>query len=115
MDEEDTLSNLCADLVSMTRFEPALLHLFQSKRPGEWVPVAELYRRAGANDTIRPTLAAAWLTSPTVQPGYAVVFFCDDELQWSMTAYYNAERLLGTVTPAAVGGSAPRTPTSPAR
>lgn len=115
MDEEDVLSNLCTDLVSLARFEPALVYLFQSKRPGEWAPVGELYRRAGAGGAIRPTLAATWLTSPTGQPGSAIVFFCDEDLSWNMTAYYDAERLLGSVTPEAVGGSAPRTPAAPAR
>lgn len=95
MDEEDRLSEVCNDLVSLARFEPGLVHLFQ-RAAGAWVPVAELLRAAGASDeTLPPTLAATWLVPPSGQPGYAVVFFCDDELQWSTTAYYNAERLVG--------------------
>ena len=94
-DETDLLSNLCADLVSLKRLEPGLVHLFRNRRAGEWVSVAELYRAAGAPDgAIKPELAVAWLTSPTALPGYAVVCFCDDEIQWSTTAYYNVARLL---------------------
>jgi hypothetical protein len=110
-DETDRLSNLCADLVSLKRLEPALVHLFRNKKPGEWVPVADLYRVAGAADaTIKPELSATWLTSPSDQSGYAVVFFCDDELQWSTTAYHNVAGLFrdGTspLTPAAGPGPA---------
>ena len=93
-DETDRLSNLCADLVSLTRLEPGLVHLFHHSRAGEWISVAELYRVAGApDDGIKPELAATWLTPPSGQPGYALVLFCDDELQWSTTAYHNVGRL----------------------
>lgn len=94
MDLEDILSNQCADLVSETKFEPALVHLLQHRRAGEWVPVIELYRIAGASsEGIRPEVAAAWLPSPSGQPGAALILFCDEECQWDMTAYYNAARL----------------------
>jgi hypothetical protein len=108
MELEDILSNRCADLVSLERLEPALVHLLRNRRAGEWVPVAELYRVAGATDAgIKPELAATWLSSPSNQPGYVVMLFCDDELQWNMTAYYNAERLAQPATPpAAVPGPA---------
>jgi hypothetical protein len=106
MELEDILCNQCADLVELAKFEPALIHLFQNRLAGEWVPVAELYRIAGASpDSIRPETAATWLSSPTNQPGYVVILFCDDELQWSMTAYYNADRLLQAATPAAAGSN----------
>lgn len=102
MDPEEILCTQCGDLVSLTRLEPALLHLLQNRSAGEWVPVAELYRIAGENGAdIRAEVAAAWLPSPTNQPGYVIIFFCDDELQWSMTAYYNAARLLESITPPA--------------
>lgn len=94
-DETDSLNNLCADLVSLKRLEPGLVHLFRDRRAGEWVPVAELYLAAGAPDeSIKPELAATWLPSPSAQPGRAIVYFCDDEIQWSLTAYYDAARLL---------------------
>ena len=93
-DETDRLSNLCTDLVSLARLEPALVHLFRHTRAGEWISVAELYRTAGApEEGIKPELAATWLPSPSDQPGYAVVLFCDEQLQWSMTAYHNVDRL----------------------
>ncbi len=105
MELEDILSNQCAEVVGMAKFEPALLHLFQNHRAGEWVSVGELYRIVGEADEIKPELAATWLTSPSNQPGYAVVYFCDDELQWSQTAYYNVDRLLQTATPSAAGSN----------
>jgi hypothetical protein len=89
LSDEDRLTERCADLVSCKRFEPALARLFQTKPAGEWVTVAELDGMAGGP-------AVTWLTSPNAQPGYAVIFFCDDELQWSMTAYYNVARLFET-------------------
>ncbi len=104
MELEDILCNQCADLVSLKRLEPALVHLLQNRSAGEWIPVAELYRIAGDSvDGIKPELAATWLTSPSNQPSYVIVLFCDDELQWSMTAYYNAERLVQSATPSAAG------------
>jgi hypothetical protein len=110
-DEEDRLSNFCANLVSLTRLEPGLVHLFRTKQPGEWVSVTELYRVAGASEEgIKSELAATWLTSPSNQPGYAVIFFCDDELQWNLTVYYNVAWLFrndnSPLTPAAVPGPA---------
>jgi len=89
-DEADQLNNLCADLVSLARMEPGLKHLFHGKAAGEWVPLAELYRLTGVTGVqIKPELAAAWLPSPSADSGYAVILFCDDELGWCMTAYYN--------------------------
>jgi hypothetical protein len=106
MELEDILCNQCADLVTHAKFEPALIHLFQHRRAGEWIPVVELYRIAGAaTDEIKPEVAATWLTSPSGQPGYAVVYFCDDELQWTLTAYYNVDRLLQSATPTAAGSN----------
>ena len=93
-DETDRLNNLCTDLVTLRRLEPALAHLFHEKSAGEWVTVAELYRAAGAADgAIKPELAAAWLPPPSGDPTAAVLTFCDEELQWGMTAYYNIGRL----------------------
>lgn len=95
-DEADRLNNLCADLVSLRRLEPGLVHLFRDRPAGGWVPVAELYRRAGEPvEGIKPELVVTWLPSPSAQAGYAVVLFCDDDLQWSLTAYHNVGRALG--------------------
>jgi hypothetical protein len=100
MGPEDVLSNQCADLVSWQRFEPAVLQLLRGRRAGEWVPVAELYRLVDTPaESIRPTICVTWLPSPTNQPGYVVIYFCDDELPWNMTAYYNAARLFDSIAP----------------
>lgn len=94
-DELDTLGNLCADLVSLRRLEPGLVHLFRDVPAGRWVAVRDLYERVGRPDVgIKPLLAVAWLPSPG-DPDYAVVLFFDDETKWSLTADYNAARLLG--------------------
>ena len=94
LNETDRLNNLCSDLVSLRRFEPGLAYLFQHMCAGEWVSVADLYRIVRVpSEGIKPELAVAWLPSPSIQEGYVVVLFCDDELQWSLTAYYNTERL----------------------
>jgi hypothetical protein len=104
-DELDNLSNVCADLVSLKRLEPALLDLFQRRAAGTWVPVRELYENAGVEGGIPASLAAAWLPSPSGDSGYAVISFYDDDLKWSQSAVYNVARLLpshSTVPSAAV-------------
>lgn len=94
-DEADIPSNVCTDLVSLRKLEPALIHLFRDTTPGVWVPVRELYARAGhSGEAIKTGLAAAWLPSPG-DPDYAVVVFFDNETKWSLTADYHAARLLG--------------------
>lgn len=103
-DEAARLSNLCADLISLRRLEPALLYLaaraFRRKRAGEWVSVAELYRCAGSSDeSIKPELVAAWLPAPFSDTDYVVVLFYDAETQWSLTADYNMTRLVGDTAP----------------
>lgn len=92
-DETDCLNNLCTDLVSLRKLEPGIEQLLQN-RPGEWVAVADLYRVAGVSPLrIKSELSATWLPSPSGAPGSVVVLFCDEELQWSLTAYYNSKRL----------------------
>jgi hypothetical protein len=81
--------------VSLRRLEPGLAALFRDRAPGTWVPVRDLYERAGTSTEPIPTsLAAAWLPSPG-DPDYAVIVFFDDETKWSFTADCNATRLLG--------------------
>jgi len=90
-DPLDHLSNLCADLVSLKRLEPGLVHLFRERPTGMWVPVADLYAAAGADTSDIPAgLSAAWLPAGS---GYGVVSFFDDDQKWSMSAVYNADRL----------------------
>lgn len=101
MTAEDVLSNLCADLVSEKRFEPALAHLFRDRAVGEWVPLVDLYRRAGApTGDLRPATCAMWLPVPSGDPDSALVYFCDEELMWSTTAFYNVARLFRAPQPA---------------
>jgi hypothetical protein len=98
-DDLDDLSNLCADLVSLKRWEPALIRLFRDRPAGAWVPVAELLAGEGAGDV--PTgLSVAWLSART-DPGYAVLSFYDDDLKWSTSAVYHVARLLRSHQPAA--------------
>lgn len=108
-DEADRLNNVCADLVSLRRLEPAIVHLFRTKTAGEWATVAELYQVAGITDLyVKPELAVVWLPSAGGDPAEAVILFCDEQLQWSLTAYYNVGRLfrgvLPWITPVAVPG-----------
>ncbi len=99
-DDEITLLNTCTDLVSLRKAEAFLLHLFHSKRPGEWICVREVCQRIGvpAGD-LRPEVFATWLPDPMAHDGYAVILFYDDESKWSMAAHYNRARLLGGGTP----------------
>ena len=104
-DESDTLSNLCADLVSLRRPESGLAYLFRQKSPGNWVSVRDLYEKAGQpNPMIKPQLTAAWLPSPC-DPGYAVILFYDDATKWSLTADYNVARILGQQSPPQVAAA----------
>ena len=98
----DTLSNLCADLVSLKRLEPALVHLFRDHPAGAWVPVAELYALADRSTADIPVgLTVAWMAS-TTDSGYGVVsFYDDDDLKWSTSAVYNVARLLKAKQPVA--------------
>lgn len=93
--DTDLMSNLCTDLVALRRMEPAVSHLLRDHHSGVWVPVANLYSQtevpfpeSGAE------LQTAWLPAPH-DPNYAVIVFFDDESKWSMTAEYDAMRLLG--------------------
>lgn len=100
-DDLDHLSNVCADLVSLKRLEPALIHLFRERPAGAWVPLAELYAVAGADTNgLPPGLQAAWLASAN-DSGYAAVTFYDDDLKWSTSAVYNVARLLRVHQPTA--------------
>jgi hypothetical protein len=105
-DETDRLSNLCTDLVSLRRYEPALVYLLRDRPAGSWVPVRELYAHAGQIAApVKPQLVAAWLPSPGDDSGYAVILFLDDDTKWSLTADYNVARLLNQQepSPAAIG------------
>lgn len=89
-DELDVLQELCADIVSEKRYEPALLRLFGEK-PGAWMTTKSLCEAArqpvpGAKATV------TWLPAPG-EPDYAVILFFDPDSLWSTTALYNTSRL----------------------
>jgi hypothetical protein len=98
-DELDQLSNLCAEIVSERRWEPALLRLFQDTPAGEWVPLGELTESADSP----ATLAASWVKTPDTD--FALVLFFDTETLWSMHADYNLARLLRSQAVAAVASA----------
>jgi hypothetical protein len=94
--DDDRRSYFCADLVSMSRLEPGLVHLL-GQPAGTWVAVRELYERSGQEvDEVDPNLMATWLNPPPGEgPGYVFVFCLDVESWWSFKAIYNAAWLLG--------------------
>ncbi len=97
MDDEDLthLNNVCADLVSLKRWEAFPAHLLIGKRTAEWVRVGELCVQAGLDvGNLKPDLFAAWLPDPAGDARYAVIVFYDEESLWSMAASYNRQRLL---------------------
>ena len=95
-DDEIPLFNGCTDLVGLRKCEAFTLHLFQSKRSGEWVQVREVCSDVGAAaGELKPELFATWLPDPMGREGYAVILFYDDESKWSMAAHYNKGRLVG--------------------
>ncbi len=102
-DDEIALINACTDLVSLKRAEAFPIHLFGSKRPGEWVSVSEFCVKIGvATGDLSPDLFATWLPDPLAHDGYAVVMFYDDQSKWSMAAHYNRGRLPSIQTTPAV-------------
>src|SRR4051794_26946964 len=99
-DDEIALSNACTDLVSLKRWEPFLLHLLQSKQPGEWIGVCDCCLQIGASQgPLMPEFFVTWLPDPKANAGYVVILFYDDESKWSMAAHYNRARLLACASP----------------
>lgn len=98
-DEELThLNNLCADLVSLKRWEAFPLNLLIGKHEAEWVRVRDLCHQCGLEvEELKPDLFAAWLPDTAGDEGYAVVLFYDEESMWTMAARYNRQRLLQNV------------------
>jgi len=104
--DEDRLS-ICGDLVSVKRWEPFVVGLFQRHAKGDWIQVHNLCEEVGITLTgIRPELVVAWLDDPFGDEGYAVIIFYDDETKQSLAAHYNRARLLGISAngPADAGG-----------
>lgn len=91
LSDDDRRSNLCADVVSLTRLEPGLAYLLR-QAAGTWVALSQLYDLSAAtSDPDLPYLTATWLPSPpNAVPDSIVVVFVDADSLWSMVAYYYA-------------------------
>ena len=98
-DEElDSLSNFCADLVSLRKHESFCVHLLIGNRPAEWARVRDLCAEAGLEvGELKGELFATWLPDPAGEEGYATIIFYDEETMWTKAAQYNRQRLLGEV------------------
>lgn len=99
-DDEITLYNACADLVTLAKKEAFPHYLLGSKRPGEWIGVRELCTQIGFTPgDLGPEVFVTWLPDPMGHEAYAVIMFYDDESKWSMAAHYHRARLLGGTPP----------------
>lgn len=89
------LDNICADLVSMKRWEAFPAHLLMDKRAGEWVGVREFCLQAELDaENLKPDLFATWLADPTGDEAYAVILFYDEESMWTKAALCNRQWFL---------------------
>jgi hypothetical protein len=98
---EETLADVCADLLAETRHEPFMVRLF-SGRPGHWQPLSTLVHEldvAGQVEALDRALSTAtrvaWLDYPDCQEGdgYATVMFFN-EAGLGRVWIYNRSRLL---------------------
>jgi hypothetical protein len=98
---EDSLSSVCADLLSERRFEPFVRRLFASP-PGAWLRVAECCGGLGELPRHAAELFAdhadALVVTHLPWPeqegvGYALVLFVHHRELWSTIAAYNCQRL----------------------
>jgi hypothetical protein len=97
----DSLSRVCADLLSVEKFEPFVHHLFGSP-PGSWRSVAEccselLEVPQHATELFADhaeALVVTHLPWPEAKStGYALVLFVHTSELWSTIAAYNRQRL----------------------
>jgi hypothetical protein len=99
-DELTLINNLCADLVSLKKWEAFPLHLLTQQQAGEWSGVQEVCEHLGlAPGDLTPDLFAAWLPDPTGDEDYALVIFYNHEFGWSMPAHFNRALLLSRGLP----------------
>jgi hypothetical protein len=98
---EDSLSSVCADLLSERRFEPFVHRLFASP-PGSWQTVAECcgglpelpHHAAELFADHAEALVVTHLPWPEAESaGYALVLFVHHGELWSTIAAYNRQRL----------------------
>jgi len=102
MDSRDRFSNLFADLVSESRYEPALAALFD-QLPGTWVSLRELCsifpQAIQRLDEIilgkTPDPAVAWLSDPLTpsRVGYCLIVAYWDAEQAECVALFNKAAL----------------------
>lgn len=99
MNIEDELSDLTADLLSDTRYEPALVQLF-SQKAGIWVLVASVVdnepRLKAVEEAAGGPLHMAWMdySGSDYGDGYCTIAFFVEASLWSSIAIYNRGRLL---------------------
>ena len=99
-DDEITLYNACADLVTLEKKEPFPRYLLRSRQPGEWTGVRELCSQIDITPgDLGPEVFVTWLPDPRAREAYVVIMFYDDESKWSMAAHYHRTRLLGATSP----------------
>jgi hypothetical protein len=99
-DEDTSLPGLCADLVSLKKYEPFLLHLLSRCQPGEWMDVATVCRQLQLEvGDSKLDLFGVWLPDPRGDSRYAVIVFYDEESIETFPARYNRQRLLKDAQP----------------
>ncbi len=99
-DDEITLYNACADLVTLAKKEAFPRYLLGSKRPGEWIGVGALCSQVGITPgDLGSDVFVTWLPDPTAHEAYAVIMFYEHESKWTMAAHYHRGRLLGGASP----------------
>ena len=105
MEEESIgLDNFCADLVSVKKYEPFVLHLLTNTQPGKWIRVDELCATLGVPaEIVEPELFATRLEDPLGDEGYSLITFYDNASLWTsaarskVTAFHLCLRLIREV------------------
>jgi hypothetical protein len=91
--DEITLENTCADLVSLKKWEKFPRHVLNVPA-GEWVAVSSVGMQVdGQPFEVGPNLFVTWLPDPAQVQGYVAILFYDADSGWCMAAHYNRQRL----------------------
>ena len=95
MDQEEDeltchLELLSGAVLSEQKYEPMLEQLFSQVSAGEWMSLEDALPTDFHED-----IFVAWLNLPDqTERAFRLVLFFHEDSGWSMTANYNAERLL---------------------